>query len=90
MNGYIPNLCYVDGEVIRLPVRKKVGETHAQRAGRVAAFALSQRCKASDHFAIRYDRTWHIYQINYHQPKRSGWSEAAAFAWLMHKATRDG
>lgn len=90
MSGYIPNLVVVEGECVKLPIRKKPGETHAQRAGRVAAAALGRRCKAGDHFAVRYDRTWHIYKINFHLPIRSGWSEAAAFAWLMHKAHRDG
>lgn len=88
MGNYIPNLCVVDGLAIRLPVRKKVGETYAEKAGRVAAFCLGQRKASNDYFAIRYAGGWHIYQINYHVPKLSGLSEAAAAMWLMHRSTR--
>jgi hypothetical protein len=86
MSGMIPNMIVSGGTTIRLPVRKKVAETRMERAARVAAFAMGQRYKAGDFFAMRYDREWHIYQIHWSQPQKSGLTEDAAAMWLLHRS----
>jgi len=85
MSGHVPNLICYGGEIVKLAVRKRKGETHAERAGRVAAMAITQRVK---HYAIRWDRTWKIFPVSgpITMPIHDGLTEAQAAMWLLYRA----
>lgn len=87
MGNYVPNLCYVDGNVRRLQLRKKIGETYAERYGRVAAWAIVYKAK---HFAVRQDGKWMIFPVSGppSMPILTDLTEAAAAMWLMHRSAR--
>ena len=91
MSSSIANMACVKGQIVRLHAKKKRGHmTEFERAGIVAAAALSRGLKSNDHFAVRYDRRWALYQVNYPHPVRKDLTEDAAAMLLMHKAMSRG
>lgn len=87
MGNYIP--CRIrdakTGLVVVPRLRKRVADSYAERAGRVAAEALT-RYRAR-YFAIRRDGGWAILPVSGppSMPILEGLSVDAAEMWLMHR-----
>ena len=82
MADYVPNLCNVRGEIIRLPVRKRPDEINTERFGRVAARAMAHRVP---YFAVRRDGSWQIWPVSGPGPILDRLTKNAAEMWLMHR-----
>lgn len=87
MGGLIPSMAVVDGEIIRLGVRKRKGDTRFDRVEAVRRVALVRGCV---YFAVRADGVWSIYTAPMiSAPVQAyGLSEDAAAMWLLHKEPR--
>ena len=87
MGGFVPSMCWSPeaGVIVKLPVRKRKGETYAQRCNRCRVYAVSRY--RQQHVAVRYNRKWTIYDCASRTPVIEGISEDAAYMWLMHRAS---
>lgn len=94
MSGTVPNLCILDGAIVRLSVRKQK-ETLDSRKRRV----FEQLSPNTHYFAIKHSGVWHAYEVavmetknglrtRYSRPLRTLPTEDATAMWLMHKAMR--